>query len=448
MSVVLLLLGGLTGAPEKAAPSAADCYGCHAEKSFSRKGPGGRKIPLFVNAKQLKKSVHSELSCDSCHAGITAGNHTDGEQRGKTASLYKACRGCHEAGKTVHGRMVSGAGAPRCRTCHGTHGILRVKSTQPGCLSCHGRALSKRLPNGKSLSLRIDEAALDRTSHQKLKCVSCHAGFTNRVHRMIKGVNRIARHRSTDVSCLACHAKVTKLMGEGVHQRLKGDRAQRRPSCSDCHRAHAPHAHVVSGRQSIARCRQCHSKVYDQYAQSVHGAAVLKSGSRDVPACVDCHRAHDIRNPGSKEYRSRIPELCGNCHADRKRMKKYNLSPNVVQSYLDDFHGVTLQFYRKEKRSVRKIAVCVDCHGIHDIQSTRGKNKVAVKKRLLTRCRSCHPKASAAFPDAWVSHWIPSATRTPLVYWINLFYMIIIPLMVFGLGLQVLLHFWRYAVKR
>ncbi len=129
-------------------------------------------------------------------------------------------------------------------------------------------------------------------------------------------------------------------------------------------------------------------------------------------------------------------------------MKKYGLSPDVLSSYLDDFHGVTLRFYRKEKKDVRKIALCVDCHGIHDIKSSRGGDKAAVKRLLLTRCRRCHPRATAAFPDAWVSHWIPSPKRTPLVYWISLFYRLLIPLMIVGLGLQVALHFWRYAVKR
>lgn len=440
-------------APEKAAPvkavaSAADCYGCHGEKSFGRKGPGGRKISLYVASKQLKKSVHGDLSCDSCHPGITADNHTEGEKRGKGASVYKACVGCHEAGKTVHGSMVRSGGSPRCSLCHGKHDIRRVKSTKPGCQSCHGRGLTKSLPGGKSVSLQVDEAALGRTPHKKLLCKSCHPGFTNRVHVPIKGVDRHSRKRSVDIACLRCHAKVAKLMRAGVHQRLTGDKAQRRPGCSDCHSAHAPRAHDVSGSTSSGRCRKCHTKVYDQYAKSVHGAAVRKADTRDVPTCADCHRAHDIRNPGSAGYRSRIPELCGNCHADRKRMKKYGLSPDVVRSYLDDFHGVTLRFYRKEKRSVRKIALCVDCHGIHDIASTRGKHKAAVKKRLLTRCRKCHPKASASFPDAWVSHWIPSAKRTPLVYWINWFYMILIPLMLVGLGLQVLLHFYRYVSKR
>ena len=184
------------------------------------------------------------------------------------------------------------------------------------------------------------------------------------------------------------------------------------------------------------------------FASSVHGAAMATAGNRDLPTCSDCHRAHDTLQRGGASDRAQMHEMCGKCHSDGSRMKRFGLSPSVVKSYLDDFHGVTLKYYSKEKRSTRSIATCVDCHGIHDIHSAKGKQGKGIKARLLERCRSCHPNASVAFPDAWVSHWIPSPSRTPLVWAIQWFYRILIPLMFVGLGLQVLLHFWRYAVKR
>jgi hypothetical protein len=109
---------------------------------------------------------------------------------------------------------------------------------------------------------------------------------------------------------------------------------------------------------------------------------------------------------------------------------------------------VTFKYYSKANKDSHKIATCVDCHGIHDIKSTRGSNRKEIKQRVLARCQKCHPKANIAFPDAWVSHWVPSLERAPVVYFINLFYKILIPMMILGLALQVLLHLWRYAIRR
>jgi uncharacterized protein with PIN domain len=251
-----------------------------------------------------------------------------------------------------------------------------------------------------------------------------------------------------NTACRQCHHQIYDLTRKGVHQSVARDHPRGAPVCSDCHGTHDVKATSQSPSRGAARCQSCHEQVFDIYAKSVHGAAVLAQGNPDVPTCADCHRAHDIRNPGVDEYRSRLPQICGNCHSDRERMARYNLSPHVVRSYLDDFHGVTLRFYAREKRSVREIAVCVDCHGVHDIRSTRGEDKQEIKQRLLDRCRRCHPQASAAFPDAWVSHWIPSPERAAIVYWIQWFYWILIPLMLLGLGLQVILHLWRYLVRR
>jgi hypothetical protein len=133
-------------------------------------------------------------------------------------------------------------------------------------------------------------------------------------------------------------------------------------------------------------------------------------------------------------------------------MGKYGLSTDVVKTYLSDFHGVTLNFYRKQKEVLlkpgRPIAVCTDCHGTHDIASDADTDPLIVKGRLLNRCQKCHPEATENFPDAWLSHYEPTLEKAPIVYLVNLSYRIFLPVMVVGLILQILLHIWRYAVNR
>jgi hypothetical protein len=129
-------------------------------------------------------------------------------------------------------------------------------------------------------------------------------------------------------------------------------------------------------------------------------------------------------------------------------MTRHGLSTNVVESYLDDFHGVTLSLYKKQGFSVRRIAVCTDCHGIHDISRSKGPDSTMVKTKLLERCQKCHADARTSFPDSWISHYQPSIKQATMVWAVNLIYDIFIPFMVVGLVLQILLHIWRYAVNR
>jgi hypothetical protein len=140
--------------------------------------------------------------------------------------------------------------------------------------------------------------------------------------------------------------------------------------------------------------------------------------------------------------------MCGSSQAGRELRAKYGLSTAVLSSYLGDFHGVTVTFYKKQGDAVRHIAVCTDCHGIHDITSTRGPESNLVKAKLVKRCRKCHPDATENFPDSWISHYEPSFSRATLVFAVTVVYRVFIPFMIVGLLLQILLHIWRYAVNR
>ena len=71
-----------------------------------------------------------------------------------------------------------------------------------------------------------------------------------------------------------------------------------------------------------------------------------------MPMCLSVWtaiRCTPISGPRTRDYREKVPEMCGQCHANETLMKKYGLYPGVVNSYLEDFHGVTLNLYRNEK---------------------------------------------------------------------------------------------------
>ena len=195
-------------------------------------------------------------------------------------------------------------------------------------------------------------------------------------------------------------------------------------------------------------CGKCHSTINDQYAHSVHGEALLGEDNPDVPVCTDCHGVHDIADPTTSAFRSNSPEMCGKCHADATRMAKYDISTDVFNTYVADFHGTTVELFEKQHpdQETNK-AVCYDCHGIHNIKATKDEGSQVVKENLLVTCQKCHPDATANFPDAWTSHFKPSLQHNPLVYFVDLFYMILIPLTVSGfllfIGTDIFRRLWE-----
>lgn len=319
------------------------------------------------------------------------------------------------------------------------------------CLTCHGQeALELVLPSGEKRSLYVDAAQFERSVHgEKLGCANCHSDIKTYPHPPRKFKNLREFTLAYYESCKGCHFDNYTRTLDSVHYALFSMGDHRAPLCVDCHGAHDIMRPAVPKVNISKTCARCHQEVYRQYAESVHGKALLEAGNRDVPVCTDCHRSHDIEDPRTVAFHLRTPELCARCHTDEKMMAKYRLSTNVIKSYLKDFHGMTAGFYRKEQITPAAFtAVCTDCHGVHDILSAKDPKSAVMKANLVKVCQKCHPDASENFPAAWLSHYEPSPEKAALVYYVKVFYDIFIPFVIIGLILQILLHIWRVVVNR
>ena len=328
-----------------------------------------------------------------------------------------------------------------------------VEQEAESCLGCHGeRDFTTVLDSGETVSLTVDRSMLAASVHGKgLRCTDCHSGMGEIPHPERAVKNAAEFHAGFRDTCKPCHFDKYALSLDGVHAKQLGRGNEAAPGCIDCHGAHDV-AKASEPRTRISdTCAACHPDVADTYMNSVHGKA-LAAGNADVPVCIDCHRAHDISDPRVTSWIVKTPELCARCHTDAEKMKPYGLSTNVVQSYLADFHGVTARTSRARRSDatdgVRVTALCIDCHGVHDITSTSAANSPVLRANLVKTCRKCHPTASESFPDAWLSHYEPSLERAPLVYGVKIFYMVFIPFIIGGLILQVMLHLWRVVVNR
>ena len=454
--MMIFLISSSFSASVEGALSEADqaCMGCH-EQGMQMKFGNGEELSLSVKTGDIEESVHRILGCVACH-GFTAENHPHRTYKTKqeySSLASRLCTKCHSMQKNkIHERLTSqGPMKAACTECHGAHSVKRVRDLPKGnqyCLNCHRREITLTFAGGEKRSIIADEKHLNASVHKNLSCIDCHFGFSSSTHpvRSFKTVRDYTLAHSE--SCRRCHFdKYTKTL-EGIHYEvlLKGN--SNAPVCTDCHGTHA----IASARKdklaNAKRCEQCHGEVYAIYAKSVHGAALIQEHIEDVPVCSDCHKAHDNAGPMSGDFRISIPQICASCHAKPEIMNKYNLSTDVVETYLGDFHGVTLKFYKQLGQSQKQIAVCIDCHGIHDIGKTSGSTSPVIKQNLVKRCQKCHEGATANFPDSWISHYKPNFKQAPLVYIVNLIYKIFIPFMIVGLLLQIFLHAWRYIMNR
>jgi predicted CXXCH cytochrome family protein len=318
------------------------------------------------------------------------------------------------------------------------------------CLNCHSdKDLAITLTDGSSMSLFVDAADLARSVHaSQLICTDCHAKY-DQDHP--SGATFPTRREYTVSSyelCKKCHFDTYTRTLESVHYDLLKAGVETAPICTDCHGAHnIPNPH--SKRAMMSRsCAACHTDVYQIYAESVHGRALVEDDNPDVPACADCHTHHQVQQPGTR-FRLSSPEVCIRCHGNEELMKKYGISTTVAQTYLADFHGVTASLSRNLSEEAQQVVVtCSDCHGVHNIASPKLKGQEAMKATVAAACNKCHRDTALTFPAAWLSHYPPSPRHAPLVWLVGWFYKIFIPFAVIGLVLHLLLHVYRMSAGR
>lgn len=326
---------------------------------------------------------------------------------------------------------------------------VEVDVDPDGCLGCHSDPeLTLELKDGTKRSLFVDPRAIGRSVHAgRASCLACHAGFEAQPHPGWDTSNASAYRARFRQACRTCHGREHGLAAAGVHGTLLAAGDTRAPSCLDCHGAHDVTG-PRSPRSRISRtCGRCHGAISQAYRTSVHGKALLETANPDVPVCTDCHHAHDIADPRRRAWLLDSPEMCGRCHADPQLAARYGMSPNVLKTYVSDFHGLTVSLQREHGKGGAVTALCVDCHGIHDIKRVDDPASSAMKENLQRTCARCHTGAEASFPAAWLSHYEPTFERAPLVAGVLVFYRAFIPFVVGGLLLQVSFRAWRLVTR-
>ncbi len=338
-----------------------------------------------------------------------------------------------------------------------------ISEPDANCLMCHSDPDFKgTFENGEMISLYVDRGEYEQSVHGPagLNCVACHTGINRYPHHAQEQVTCVSCHgeeggmdetayetlrvrlsyssqraMTIDINeeCRSCHKQEFEVAVDSAHVRVMEGGNPDAPLCVDCHGSHAI-IHLGEPRGKISEmCGTCHTAVYSTYRTSVHGAALAQESNPDVPTCIECHGVHSVRGPRDASYRNDSITICGECHSNDEMMAKYGLSTDVFRTYLDDFHGRTVEFYRQyDIGSQSNKAVCFDCHGIHNIRQADDPLATVYPNNLQHTCQQCHEDASIQFPAAWLSHSVASWEKTPALHVVNSVYTAVIPLTIGG----------------
>jgi len=156
--------------------------------------------------------------------------------------------------------------------------------------------------------------------------------------------------------------------------------------------------------QAVNSCLDCHSAqdgplqvTPEKFSQDIHAQRGL--------TCVSCHGGDaSSYDPGQsmsrkagwkgKIERRQIPQLCGSCHSNPAYMRQYN--PSLRTDQLDQYH--TSMHGKRLASGDTKVAVCVDCHSVHDLRPPSDPRSTVNPVNVARTCSRCHSDAALMKP--------------------------------------------------
>ena len=296
--------------------------------------------------------------------------------------------------------------------------------------------MTKELASGEIMLLTIDEQHFSESVHfnEGIACTDCHQDISSFPHPEFAAGNLREASLLLYSACQKCHVEEYNKSLDSVHQKQLAEGNNNAAICTDCHNPHTQQRLTDPASGSIlpeARllipqtCARCHSAIYSAMRPAFMVLPCLLQVTQMCRHVLTATASMTFRISLTNAFRTNSPQLCANCHTNPDIMDQYDLSTEVLNTYVSDFHGTTITLFRgrSTRTNLPTKPVCFDCHGVHDIKKTDDPvYGLQMKGNLLVRCQTCHPDATDNFPNAWMNHYIPSPTEYPLVYYINLFY--------------------------
>ncbi|HVC00250.1 MAG TPA: cytochrome c3 family protein [Candidatus Dormibacteraeota bacterium] len=160
-------------------------------------------------------------------------------------------------------------------------------------------------------------------------------------------------------------------------------------------------AHAQTTQNS---CLDCHSRLdpplqvkAEVFARSIHAQKGL--------SCVSCHGGDPTTDDMARAMspaagfkgpisRKQIPALCASCHSNAAYMRGFDpsLRTDEFSQYQTSVHGQLLA------KGDTKVAVCTDCHGLHDIRAPSDPQSSVYPLNVAKTCATCHANAAYMKP--------------------------------------------------
>lgn len=354
----------------------SDCFICHGDESI--KTP--ERPALFVRESDYNLSIHGKtgIKCVDCHIDLKGVQEFPHSEKLKKVSCFECHSDTEEKMKeSIHWKRVE------CKDCHGSHYIYEKE-------------------NPLSLMYPLNVPKVCEGCH--LKKVKIEKGF-----------------------------EFIKLYDDSIHGKaLTKSGLIYTATCVSCHGSHDIKS-VTSKASNVFRmnipylCGKCHRGVFTDFLEGVHGKDFMK-GNTDVPVCIDCHGEHEIyhaNEPKSKVYHTKVPQVCGKCHADETLARKYGFSIFRVLTYEKSYHGIATRY------GDLRTANCASCHDYHNIRKSSDPKSPVNPDNLARTCGKCHRGAGKDFARGKIHVW-EEKKENIWAYIVRKFYTILIFLLIGG----------------
>jgi len=404
VALTLLLAAPIArpSSPPPQSPSTDDCLACHSDKTLTAKR-GARTVSLFVDGKKFSSSVHGPLGCTACHADL------EGKDLPHSTPLARVeCGTCHsdeqkQHSHSLHGKAIARGDtlAPHCVDCHGNHDIVPVKDRNSAvaplkvpfvCGKCHQEGTpvqtNRQIDQHNILENYSEsihgEALLKKGLVVAPNCASCHTPHNILPHT---DPNSSINRRNIAATCTQCHREIEEVHRKTIRGELWEKEAHVLPACVDCHQPHKIRNVYYAQGMADADCMRCHAndhlKAADGRSMFVSAAEIAASRhshprTQAVPvSCSQCHSEVNVSRVRPCETITH-PVDCSKCHEDQG------------QQFQRSKHGQLLAAKDPNAPS------CQDCHGTHRILDKRDPGSATFATNVPELCGRCHREGQKA----------------------------------------------------
>lgn len=371
-----------------------DCLICHDDEELT-KIRDDRVVSLYIDIDLFERSVHGreEMVCIDCHADLIDFDYEHAEDLEPVD-----CSMCHDREAEVYAQSLHGvaaaesnADAPHCWDCHGAHDILPPSETESRvnrfnipimCGSCHkeGTKVSRmyHIPQDSILTHYSEsihgEGLFKRGLTITAVCIDCHTAHDVRPHTDPKSTI----HRdNVAATCQQCHGRIEQVHRKVIAGELWEKEPHKVPACVECHQPHEVRNVFYEEGMADHECLECHGKPdlsveRDGETVSLYVNHAETSGS--AHAKVSCAQCHTGATPSHERPCVTVTDHvdCSICHADQ------------VEQYATSTHGKLLAENDPDAPD------CLRCHGTHGIRKHVDPLSRTYVSNIAGLCGDCH----------------------------------------------------------